>query len=42
MPLVMIGQNLQSFHSGFRALTDLKINELAAIENETILIHLEN
>ncbi|GAC1420403.1 MAG: hypothetical protein NVS1B13_25670 [Flavisolibacter sp.] len=42
MPLIMIGQNLQSRHSDLRADTDLKINELAALENETILIHLEN
>lgn len=42
MPLIMIGQNLQSKHSDLRADTDLKINELAAMENETILIHLEN
>jgi len=42
MPLIMIGQNLQSSHADVRAETDLKINELADIENETILIHLEN
>jgi uncharacterized membrane protein len=42
MPLIMIGQNLQSRHADVRAETDLKINELADIENETILIHLEN
>jgi len=42
MPLIMIGQNLQSRHADIRAETDLKINELADIENETILIHLEN
>ena len=42
MPLIMIGQNLQSLHADARAETDLKITELAAIENETILIHLEN
>lgn len=42
MPLIMIGQNLQSRHADLRADTDLKINELAALENETILIHLEN
>ena len=42
MPLIMIGQNLQSRHADVRAETDLKINELAEIENETILIHLEN
>lgn len=42
MPLIMIGQNLQSHHSDVRAETDLKINELEEVENETILIHLEN
>ena len=42
LPLIMIGQNLQSEHAEVRAETDLKINELAEIENETILIHLEN
>lgn len=42
MPLIMIGQNLQSHHADVRAETDLKINELAEAENETILIHLEN
>ena len=42
MPLIMIGQNLQANHSDLRSETDLKINELAALENETILIHLEN
>ena len=42
MPMIMIGQNLQSHHADVRAETDLKINELSEIENETILIHLEN
>ena len=42
MPLIMIGQNLQANHADLRSETDLKINELAALENETILIHLEN
>ena len=42
MPLIMIGQNLQAHHADARSETDLKINELGAIENETILIHLEN
>jgi uncharacterized membrane protein len=42
LPLIMIGQNLQSQHSEHRAETDLKINELAEMENETILMHLEN
>jgi len=42
MPLILIGQNLQSAHSDFRSETDLKINSLVAIENETILLHLEH
>jgi uncharacterized membrane protein len=42
LPLIMIGQNLQSQHAESRAETDLKINELAEMENETILMHLEN
>ena len=42
MPLIMIGQNLQSRHAELRAETDLRINELAELENETILMHLEN
>ena len=42
MPLIMIGQNLQAHHADIRAEVDFKINELSAIENETILIHLEN
>ncbi len=42
MPLILIGQNLQSHYADVRAETDLKINELAALENESILIHLEN
>ncbi len=37
----MIGQNLQSNQTDFRSETDLKINMLAAVENETILLHLE-
>ena len=41
MPLIMIGQNLQSNQTDFRSETDLKINMLAAVENETILLHLE-
>ena len=42
LPLIMIGQNLQSQSADSRAETDLQINELAEIENETILMHLEN
>lgn len=41
MPLIMLGQNLQAKHSDLRAEADLKINVQAALENETILLHLE-
>ena len=42
MPLIMIGQNLQSAHSEIRAEQDFKINVKAESEIETILMHLEN
>ena len=42
MPLIMLGQNIQAKHSDIRAEADLKINVQAALENETILLHLEN
>ncbi len=42
MPLIMLGQNIQAKHSDIRAEVDLKINVQAALENETILLHLEN
>ena len=42
MPLIMLGQNIQAKHSDLRAEADLEINVQAALENETILIHLEN
>ena len=41
MPLIMLGQNIQSKHSDLRAEVDLKINTHAELENETILLHLE-
>ncbi|GAC1438815.1 MAG: hypothetical protein NVSMB63_03130 [Sediminibacterium sp.] len=41
MPLIMIGQNLQSKHADLRAEADLKINLQAELEIETILTHLE-
>lgn len=41
MPLIMLGQNIQAKHSDIRADADLKINVQAALENETILLHLE-
>lgn len=42
MPLIMIGQNLQSQHADGRAEADFEINKQAELEIETILIHLEN
>lgn len=42
MPLIMVGQNLQSRHSEIRAEEDYLINKKAEIEIETILTHLEN
>jgi uncharacterized membrane protein len=42
MPLIMLGQNVQANHSDRRAEADLEINTQAALENETILLHLEN
>lgn len=42
MPLIMIGQNLQSRHAEARAEADFEINTKAEQEIETILIHLEN
>jgi uncharacterized membrane protein len=42
MPLIMIGQNLQSAHAEIRAEADFEVNTKAEIEIETILLHLEN
>ena len=42
MPLIMIGQNLQSRHSEARAEADFDVNTKAENEIETILMHLEN
>jgi len=42
MPLIMVGQNLQSAHSELRAEEDFTINKKAENEIETILMHLEN
>jgi uncharacterized membrane protein len=42
MPLIMIGQNLQSQHAEIRAESDFEINTKAEHEIETILMHLEN
>jgi len=42
MPLIMLGQNIQAKHDDVRADADLKINIQSALENESILLHLEN
>jgi uncharacterized membrane protein len=42
MPLIMIGQNLQSAHAEARAEADFEVNTKAEMEIETILQHLEN
>ena len=42
MPLIMIGQYLQSKHSELRAEEDFSINKKAETGIETILMHLEN
>lgn len=42
MPLIMVGQNLQSGHAELRAEADFEINRKAETEIETILMHLEN
>lgn len=42
MPLILLGQNIESKASDSRDEADLKINTQNALENETILIHLEN
>ena len=41
MPLIMIGQNLQSAHQEIRAEADFEVNVKAELEIETILEHLE-
>jgi uncharacterized membrane protein len=41
MPLIMIGQNLQSAHAEVRSEVDFEINKKAELEIETILLHLE-
>jgi uncharacterized membrane protein len=42
MPLIMVGQNLQSRHSEIRAEEDFEINKKSENEIEIILKHLEN
>ena len=41
LPLIMIGQNIQTKHSDLRAEADFKINTQAELEIETVLSHLE-
>jgi uncharacterized membrane protein len=41
MPLIMVGQNVQSAHADIRAESDLEINQKAEQEIEVILEHLE-
>ena len=41
LPLIMIGQNLQSQHAETRAEADYEIDKKAELEIETILQHLE-
>ena len=42
LPLIMIGQNLQSAHAEARAEADYEVNKKAEEEIRTILLHLEN
>ena len=42
MPLIMIGQNLQSRHAEARAEADFEVNVKAEREIEAVLMHLEN
>jgi uncharacterized membrane protein len=42
MPLIMVGQNLQSRHAEIRAEADFEVNNKAEREIGTILMHLEN
>lgn len=41
LPLIMLGQNIQSKSADLRAEADLKINLQAELEIETVLSHLE-
>jgi uncharacterized membrane protein len=42
MPLIMVGQNLQSRHAEARAEADFEINTKAEREIEVVLQHLEH
>ena len=41
-PLIMVGQNIQSYHADARSEADFELNQIAEKEIDTILIHLEN
>ncbi len=41
MPLIMVGQNLQSRHAEIRAEADFDVNTKAEREIEAVLLHLE-
>ena len=42
MPLIMVGQNIQSKHAELRSEHDYQTDKKAAKVIETILLHLEN
>lgn len=42
LPLIMVGQNLESRHSEYRAEADFEVNTKAEREIEAIIQHLEN
>ena len=42
MPLIMVGQNIQSKHAELRSQYDFETDKKAEKEIETILLHLEN
>jgi len=42
LPIIMVGQNLQERHSDARAQADFELNQIAELEIDTVLIHLEN
>jgi uncharacterized membrane protein len=42
MPLIMVGQNIQSKHAELRSQYDFQTDKKAEKEVETILLHLEN
>lgn len=42
LPIIMVEQNLQSYHADARAQADFELNQIAEKEIDTVLIHLEN